>query len=111
MTKKIDWPICPCGQRARRTKTRYGYRYAHCDLWSWDAAPLVDKATHEARKAAHEAFDVLWKAGTLDRGAAYSRLREILEITEDECHMKLMDAETSSMVPAAVKQIMEDLER
>jgi hypothetical protein len=42
---------CPkCGRMAVESTTKYGIRSSCCDLWSWDRDPLVDKATHEARK-------------------------------------------------------------
>ena len=97
---------CPkCGSEAVRRSTRFGWRNSCCDLWSWDSAPLVDAATHEARKAAHAAFDSLWRSGTLKRGEAYRRLAEELGISRADCHMKIMDAETAWRVVAAVPKL------
>lgn len=97
---------CPkCGQEARRVKTRYGTRNSHCDLWSWDNAPLVDAETHEARKAAHAAFDQLWKSGRVKRGTAYKMLAEELGLSRADCHMKIMDAATAKRVLAAVPKL------
>lgn len=93
-------PVCPkCGRRAYTAKTSYGPRHACCGLWSWDGAPLVDAATHEARKAAHAAFDRLWKDGILSRSQAYRELAKALGLKPEDCHMKLMDAQTAGRVP------------
>lgn len=101
-------PICPkCGKAAEAQQTRYGVRYACCDLHSWDGKPLVDQATHDARKAAHAAFDRLWKGPgeVMDRGAAYAELQVELGLSADDCHMSLMPAETALLVPPAVARI------
>lgn len=103
-------PICPkCKGVAKETTTRYGLRNQCCDLWSWDRFPLADAKTHEARKAAHAAFDKLWKGKgkVMKRGQAYGALRRELGLTGDECHIKLMDAETAGRVPKAAKRIRE----
>jgi hypothetical protein len=68
----------------------------------------VDRETHEARKAAHAAFDTLWKSGLMSRGAAYRALQGKLGLTADECHMKIMDAATASRVPQAAKEIQQE---
>lgn len=101
-------PICPkCGSVAKESDTTYGIRSTCCDLWSWDRYPLADKETHDARKAAHEAFDKLWKGPghIMRRDTAYKYLQHELWLSESECHMKLMDKDTALMVPDAVKRI------
>lgn len=101
-------PICPtCDNPARTTSTQYGARHECCGLHSWDGKPLVDQATHDARQAAHDAFDTLWKKPTklMSRGEAYAELRIELGIRARDCHMSLMSAETAALVPAAVERI------
>lgn len=103
-------PVCPiCKQLATKQKTRYGIRHTCCGIWSWGNYPLVDEATHVARRKAHEAFDPIWKNGHLKRGEAYERLSKILGISRKECHMKLMDRVVAEKVPDAVKVILKDL--
>lgn len=102
--------ICPkCGKEAYWQKTKYGMRHSCCGLWSWGGAPLVDKDTHEARKAAHEAFDVIWKEYGYSRSVAYEMLADDLKLTRNDCHMKLMDAETAKKVPEIAEAIIKDL--
>ena len=102
-------PVCPvCGRRAYTAQTSYGPRHACCGLWSWDGAPLVSAATHGARKAAHAAFDTLWKQHGMTRSEAYKQLARELGLTREQCHMKLMDAATARRVPAAVRAILDD---
>lgn len=99
---------CPtCGGFAFRQDTIYGIRHSCCGLWSWGGAPLVDAETHEARKAAHAAFDTLWKHHGITRSSAYAQLAIELGIKRRYCHMKQMDRETASRVPAAVRAIIE----
>lgn len=103
--------MCPvCGRRARTVDTSYGSRHSCCGLWSWDGAPLVDADTHNARKAAHRAFDSLWQGGVLSRSQAYAELARALGLPVKRCHMKLMDAQTAWRVPAAVATIRDRLD-
>lgn len=88
--------ICPvCGDQVRPVTTRYGLRHACCGLWSWGGAPLVDRDTHDARKAAHAAFDPIWKSGHMSRSQAYAELARRMGLHPKDCHMKLMDAATA----------------
>jgi len=101
---------CPlCGQNAARQQTQYGVRNDCCGLWSWGDKPLVDRETHEARKAAHAAFDPLWKGGTMTRAAAYEALRAVTGLNAKNCHMAKMSKERAARVPAAVAKILEQL--
>lgn len=112
MSKKPR-PICPkCGERARRTKTQYGLRHdcKPCGLWSWGNHPLVDRATHEARKAAHAAFDPIWQSGLVQRPVAYKALADTLGLPVAETHMKLMDAQTARRVPDAALRIRREFD-
>jgi len=91
--------ICPiCHATPTVTQTRYGPRRSCCGLWAWGDAPLVDAETHEARRAAHEAFDPIWESGHMTRSAAYALLADRLGLEPDECHMKQMDAVTARRV-------------
>jgi hypothetical protein len=104
-------PICPkCGNEARTAMTQYGVRAFCCDLWSWDCAPLVDAETHEARKAAHESFDRVWKERQMSRGQAYRLLADRMGLTREQCHMKLMDAETARRVPPIAEQLLREFQ-
>ena len=95
--------VCPkCKKWAQTMHTRFGSRNFCCDLWSWGKGnPLVDATTHDARKAAHAAFDPLWKGSNalISRGRAYKELASRMGLTKYECHMKLMTAEQASNVP------------
>lgn len=104
--KKSPLPICPkCGSKAMETQTRFGLRNSCCGLWSWDRHPLVSAETHEARSAAHKAFDSLWRGGSMGRREAYAALAEEMNLAPEQCHMKLMDAETAWRVLVAVQAI------
>ena len=103
---------CPkCGGRANESYTQYGTRYSCCDLWSWGGAPLVSAETHDARKKAHESFDVIWKGtnACTTRTKAYRMLAHYLGIPKKQCHMKLMSVEMARRVPDIVGTIMKTL--
>ena len=101
MSKKRKAPSCPkCGVLAVKQETRFGIRYAHCDVWAWGRHPLTDAATHKARSAAHAAFDPIWQRGIVSRSTAYVALAGALGIERSACHMKLMPAAIAARVPA-----------
>lgn len=109
----MEPPVCPnCGNVAGETMTRYGIRNQcePCGLWSWDRHPLVDAETHESRRAAHAAFDSLWRGGSMKRGQAYRALSQELGIDKRDCHIKLMDKGMAGRVPDAVERIRKELE-
>lgn len=59
-----------------------------------DGTPLgvpANKATKQARIAAHTVFDALWKDGGMSRGSAYRWLSEALGLTPEECHIGRFD--------------------
>lgn len=102
--------LCPkCGSAPVRSQTRFGPRLDCCGLWAWGDNPLADRDTHEARKAAHAAFDPIWRGRLMPRGKAYGRLAEAMGLTPAECHMKLMTAEQARRVPAIAETIKEQL--
>lgn len=97
-------PVCPtCERPATITPTRYGPRAACCGLHSWGYKPLVDPAVHQARNAAHAAFDPTWQRGALSRGEAYRRLQMATGMTSVECHISLMNAEQAWRVVDIVR--------
>jgi hypothetical protein len=111
IAQHLDAPICPeCGQPATAMNTSYGIRHACCGLHSWGGKPLADQQTHNARKAAHEAFDALWKGPTavVKRSHAYQLLAQKLSISRSECHMAQMPRELAERVPLAVKAIRQE---
>ena len=103
-------PKCPtCGNRARRTETRYGPRYACCDLVAWGNKPLTDDATRQARRNAHAAFDPIWQDGILSRDKAYRVLAQELRVANEAAHMNEMPRELALKVPEAAARIRERL--
>lgn len=101
---------CPkCDGQPVQTETRFGLRLDCCGLWAWGSHPLADRETHEARKAAHAAFDPIWKGGLASRGHAYGLLAEAMGLSREQCHMKLMTAEQAQRVPAIADDIRKAL--
>ena len=89
----------------KQKQTKYGLRSSCCGLWSWDSKPLVNAATHEARIAAHAAFDPLWQSGRMKRREAYRWLAEAMEMSPKDCHISLMDEATARRVPEVVRAL------
>jgi len=54
---------------------------------------LADRETRNLRKAVHNAFDPLWKRGTIKRSRAYETLAERMQIAVSECHVGMFTAE------------------
>lgn len=101
-------PICPkCGSEAIEVQSRWGKKHVCCDLWSYGGKPLVDRATHQARIAAHAAFDPLWNRHGFARSEAYRLLAEELNIPGEECHMGSMPLPLLKLVPGAALRIMQ----
>ena len=100
---RVDPPTCPrCGATADVFPGKFGIRASHCGLWSWGGKPLVDVETHQARIAAHYAFDKLWQPpnGRMTRAEAYMGLARQMGISRSECHIALMTKEQArSVVP------------
>jgi len=95
-------PVCPkCGSFALQVTGKFGIKSMCCDLWSWNGKPLVDRETHVARIRAHEAFDPLWKTGSMDRKAAYRWLKQQLGWSKDP-HMSEMNADEARQVVAVM---------
>jgi len=66
-----------------------------------DGSPLGnpgDARTREARKLAHDAFDMLWKAGKMSRDEAYQWLSRKLKINRSSAHISRFDVETCERV-------------
>lgn len=55
--------------------------------------PLADRKLRQARIAAHQAFDHLWKSGGISRSQAYGNLSVLLKIPPEACHIGQFDLE------------------
>lgn len=82
--------------------------YAHVGVHYGTAIPLgtlANQKTADARKAAHQAFDPLWKEGSLSRTKAYALLAESLEIDRSDCHISWFDVATCNRVVEIAEKI------
>lgn len=107
-----DAPTCYCGAPTRLRESQYGHfygcsRYPDCDglvgAHPGTTKPLgvpAPKATRQARKRAHDAFDALWQPMGSEakayREAAYRWLAD--EFEADEVHIGEMDEEECERV-------------
>lgn len=80
--------------RGRRAK-RSAEKFSRAAL----AAPAGSELAN-ARRAAHDAFDPLWKSGTFARGVAYEWLASEMGLPIDLCHMILFDVAQCQRVVA-----------
>lgn len=100
--------VCPkCGSVVKPVDTSFGPRRSCCGLHGWGGKPLVSPETHQARKAAHHAFDPLWQTGEMSRAEAYAALARVLKLEPADCHIGLMDEATALLVPNAVTLIQD----
>ena len=85
------------------------YRCKPCDAYVGchrDGRPLGSLANaelREARRAAHAAFDSLWKDGELSRSYAYDWLSGQLKIPRRACHIGMFDLGECNQVLIAVR--------
>ena len=108
MSKRRLEAACPeCGSDMVLRDSRFGLfygcvRYPACDATHGahpNGDPLgvpANKETKQARMAAHDSFDQLWKGATKKgrktaRKEAYAWLREQLDLTKEECHIGKFD--------------------
>jgi len=81
------------------SKHRFGYSYGcqnypECrmknsadQLTGKPRGSPTDPLTRYWRAQAHEKFDHIWRGGTLSREAAYKLMRQIMSMSEDDCHI------------------------
>jgi len=85
--------------KATKFGTRFSCPVGGCTVVYWggsDTTP-ADETTRQARTAAHEAFDQLWKSGLLKRSEAYRKLAAYLSKTYEyggKIHIGHFDQET-----------------
>lgn len=104
-------PVCPdCKTPGRLTSGREVFPrrrdLAHKGFWVCDACDarvgchpgtsnplggLANKALREARMAAHDAFDPLWRSGRMTRSEAYAWLAQHVGVTPDQAHIGMFD--------------------
>jgi hypothetical protein len=102
---------CPyCGAKVRLVDSAelyagvsYGYalaceRFPDCDAYvgchrgtTEPLGTLADAKLRQARRAAHAAFDPIWKRGLMARAEAYWWLGRRLGLSESETHVALFD--------------------
>lgn len=119
--------ICPyCQQQTEYVSSSVVYRgrdygmiylCRKCDAWvgchKGTTSPLgrvADAELREAKKAAHAAFDPIWRAKMTNqyskfraRNEAYAWLAQALGIPREDCHIGMMDVELCLRTIAACK--------
>ena len=114
-------PLCgDCGAKMSLRESKYGWFYGctrfprcrgtHC-VHQDTKLPMgtpADKKTRQARRAAHLAFDTLWKGGPLTRKEAYRWLRKEMDLTEREAHIGNLTLAQCETLVAAVKRVKGD---
>ena len=80
----------------------YGYmylcsNYPNCDTYvgchrgsTRALGTPADRTLRQARKAAHEIFDRLWRGGGWRRRDAYQRLQEVLQLPLERAHIAML---------------------
>lgn len=101
--------MCPiCGSPAEERMTKYGIRSSCCGLWSWDRDPLVDKATHEARK--HLGVLLRDLTGTIGAGMLLVQLKKHMTIPITQATVpRNMNEVSCKKVIAACESVLMDV--
>ncbi len=90
-------------------KTKYGVRFGcteqGCTVVCWDGSTSTpaNLETRQARKQAHDIFDLLWKKGRFARKKLYKKLADYLGTDIDHTHIGQFDKETALKVVAFAK--------
>lgn len=113
---EVDATCIECGGEGKLTHGRAVYPHrpdlyhkhfylcecgAYCGCHPGSVVPLGNPCgpeTRQARMAAHNAFDPLWKSGRMTRHSAYAWLAEATGIARDKCHIGMMTAEQARLV-------------
>lgn len=115
--EKVEDPACvECGEAAYLVNGKAIYPHrpdlyhkrfwlcecgAYCGCHGVTTRPLgfpAGAATRQARSAAHNAFDPLWRSGQMNRRQAYSWLADALGIDPEDCHIGMMTADRAWQV-------------
>lgn len=95
------------------TETQYGVRYScpvgGCTvvLWAGSTSTPADYETRQVRIRAHDAFDRLWKSGSLTRYACYRQLAKYLKLSREQVHIGMFDIKQCEAVIQFSEAIVE----
>lgn len=102
---------CPVhGTELHALPTKYGRRWScsveGCSVvwWGDTNTTPADYDPREARKAAHNAFDRLWKMGSMSRGEAYLWLQQTFNLDPAQAHIGLFTKEQCEDLRYAVRR-------
>jgi hypothetical protein len=70
----------------------------------------ANSALRTCRKAAHDAFDWIWKSGHMRRSEAYAWLTKTLSIRSEDCHIGMFDQRKCLATIQAVREKRKSLE-
>ena len=73
--------------------------------WSGKTSTPADDTTRRARRAAHAAFDPLWKDGSISRSEAYIGLAEFLGYSRRNTHIGYFNFEECQKVVAYANEM------
>jgi hypothetical protein len=119
MSGKVKAPICPyCGNRSVCIDSAEVYSRSYGPIWicrpchAWvgchkgtkkPLGRLADAELREAKKAAHAAFDPLFKDTGL-RNEGYRWLAMRMGLGRDECHIGMFDVDQCNAVVALCRE-------
>lgn len=121
MTPDVICPYCHCPTALVPARYVYGKRAydprqklyfclicgAYVGCHKTGPVPMglpADRATREARRQAHEAFDTLWKCRKMTRWEAYLWLSEKMGLPQDKTHIGMFDAKQCAKVVRLCKE-------
>jgi len=96
--------------KLKAKKTQYGIRLS-CPIngctvacWGGSTSTPADYETRQARRAAHSAFDPLWRGNGMSKGIAYKQLSKFMGLQQKETHIGYFDIEQCNLVLAFCRE-------
>jgi hypothetical protein len=103
------WQCAPCGAYVgchKKGAWFYHRGQKHTSDGTLPLGRLADAKLRRAKSDAHAVFDLLWRSGDMSRVAAYAWLSKALGISQDDCHIGMMDVKTCQTVVEKVAEQM-----
>lgn len=92
-------------------KTRYGIRFScpvhGCSVvcWGGKTSTPANYETRQARRKAHDAFDLLWKSGRYERGELYQLLSDFMGLPKSLTHIGYFDKRQCRVVHKFIEML------
>ena len=105
------------GKRARGVLLYVCGRYPRCDAYVGvhkdtckPLGTLANKSLRTKRRLAHEAFDVLWKSGLMNKAQAYEWIQAEFSLSEEDAHIGMFSEQMCDELIAACEAFVSTIQ-